>query len=199
MKRLDARILIGLLLIGLGGLAMLDTLGYLEVTGSWIIASFFLIAGVLFLYTFATGQWWASLPGMAMLGLAGAILLQNDLGGMAFLACLGIGFWLWYLVRRDYWWAIIPGGVLITLALEAGIPELVRGLDSGIIFFFGLAVTFALVAWLAKLKWAWWPAAGLAAMGLLVGLESILATGFFWGAILIAAGGYLIYRTYKRS
>ncbi|MBN1304098.1 MAG: hypothetical protein JXA13_06650 [Anaerolineales bacterium] len=198
MKNLDVRILIGVLLIGLGGLAMLDTIGYLNVTGSWILGSIFVIGGAVFLYTFAAGQWWAATPGMAMLGLAGAVFLPGDLGGMAFLVSLGIGFWLWYLVRKDFWWAIIPGGVLITLGLEAGVTDHVPGLDSGVIFFLGLAVTFALVVWLAKAKWAWWPAGILAAMGLFVGIESFVASGFIWGAALMVIGGYLIFRTYKK-
>ena len=37
-----------------------------------------------------------------------------------FLGTIGLSFWVIYLTRRDFWWAVIPGGALMTLALVAG-------------------------------------------------------------------------------
>ena len=200
MKRLDVRILIGVLLIGLGGLAMLDTMGCLQLTGDWFFGVIFVLAGAAFLYTFAAGTWWAALPGMGLLGLAGTVFLPGNWSEMAFLLSLGIGFWLWYLARREFWWAIILGGLFVSISLEAGLDHLILPvLDSGIVFFLGLAGTFALVAWLTRAKWVWWLAAGLTILGLLVGLESVTASGIVWGILLIGVGGYLILRTYRQG
>ena len=32
-------------------------------------------------------------------------------GGALFLGSIGLAFWVIYFVRRDFWWAVIPGGV----------------------------------------------------------------------------------------
>lgn len=49
------------------------------------------------------------------------------LAGPAFLGSIGVGFALVYLADRSHWWAIIPGGVLGTLAAVAAIDEVGYG------------------------------------------------------------------------
>jgi len=70
---------------------------------------------------------WHVLAGPAVLGIPGLIFAQVFVG------------------NRDQWWAIIPGGVLLTLAAIAFIDGLLPGLDTGWLFFLGLAITFGLV------------------------------------------------------
>ena len=78
-------------------------------------------AGVfLWVYFTRPEQWWAIIPGLALLGLA-LIGLQESLDllpgsnwtGAVFLGCLGLAFWLVYLRRQEQWWAIIPGAIPI--------------------------------------------------------------------------------------
>jgi hypothetical protein len=89
---------------------------------------------------------------------------------------------------------MIPGGVLVTLAVVAGLDGI---LDGGAIFFLGLAGTFALVAVLPSdqvdTRWAFIPAAGLAVLGLSLGVSipgSVL--NLLIPSLIILAGGYLL-------
>ncbi|MBP2018057.1 hypothetical protein J2Z79_001456 [Symbiobacterium terraclitae] len=70
---------------------------------------------------------WHVLTGPVVLGIPGLIFAQVFLG------------------NRDQWWAIIPSGVLLTLASIAFIDGLLPRLDTGWLFFLGLAITFGLV------------------------------------------------------
>jgi hypothetical protein len=67
------------------------------------------------------------------------------------------------------------------------------------VFFVGLALTFLLVALLARMRWAYYPALALG----VIGLFSLLAIGgianFVWAGILVIAGVYLIIRYFRSS
>lgn len=204
MKNIRGRAVWGIILIVLGALFLLQEL---RLIGSafqylWIVVSF--AAGAAFLWTFATStqNWWAAIPGLALLGLSVASLedIFNlfptvDVGGMAFLGGLGLSFWLIYARRQDHWWAIIPGGVLLTLAAVAGLDDF--GLDyGGGIFFLGLGLTFVLVALLpspgADTRWSFIPAAVM----LILGFTQLTELGEdilnYWPAILILVGVYVL-------
>jgi hypothetical protein len=67
-------------------------------------------------------HWWALIPGLTMTGSAVAIFLEevNLISGEAvggiIVGSIGLGFLLIYVVDRRQWWALIPGGVLGTVA-----------------------------------------------------------------------------------
>jgi hypothetical protein len=211
MRRIDVRILIGGLLIGAGILFMLQTLNIIPDAWSilWILA--FLVGSGVFLYIYITdrAQWWALIPGMVLLGLAGTIFVDtyfsavSDLAGALFLGSIGVGFWLVYLTHRDFWWAIIPGGVLLTLSAVTGLEDYVEGDAGGGIFFIGLALTFLLVAFLAKPRenfwWAYIPAGVLFVLGVfLIGpLQTVF--NYIWPVALILAGGALLIRNLRKN
>jgi hypothetical protein len=107
-----------------------------------------------------------------------------------------MSFWIVYLTGRERWWAIIPGGILVTLAFVSALPERAAGIDSGAVFFVGLALTFLLVALLANLSWAYWPAAVLGAFGVLLLVTSQLSLASYLGAAaLILVGAFIIWRS----
>ena len=124
MKRVDFRILIGAGLIVMGALMLLERLGLFRGVVDLFWGAVFLIGGAYFLYRFASNpsiDWWAAIPGFALVGLASESLLPRmfgDWGGLFFLGALGLSFFAVYLSGRHRWWAIIPGGVLITLAVS---------------------------------------------------------------------------------
>jgi hypothetical protein len=202
-KRLDPAIVGGLILILTGALYLLQTMGILDNVGDIFWGAIFLAAGALFLFAFFTGSWWAVIPGCVLAGIGALILLPDSLevyGGALFLGSIALAFWLvFFTAPRERWWALIPAGVLTTLAAVTFLPDLVGGLATGSIFFFGLALTFLLVALLAGMRWAYYPAAALALVGLLAlfALEDV--ANYAWAAALIAGGGYLVYRALRRS
>ena len=206
-KWLQSRLLWGCLLI-VGGLALLlQQMGVPLIGGVfWSIILGF--AGVPFIIEFINhrANWWALIPGCALLGLGATSLvgtllpaLAAFLGGAIFLGSISLGFWLVYVFKREFWWAIIPGGVLATLALVSMSGINGFGIDTGGLFFLGLGLTFALVAVLpnpvGSIKWAWIPAAVLLIMGVLISAASSSWINYVWPVALILGGGLLLYRT----
>jgi hypothetical protein len=205
MKRFDPRIIIGTLLILAGGLGFLQAFGFLRDASDVFWGIVFLVAGGAFLLMFssgfASGQWWAVIPGLVLAGIGVVILLPDwldDLGGAVFLGAIGLSFWAVYLSGRDRWWAIIPGGVLLTLAAVSAFDEVFRGIDTGGIFFLGLALTFLLVALLANMGWAYWPAGALGVFGVFLFFQSqVYLLTYIGAATLIGVGVLIILRSLR--
>ena len=204
MKRFDPRIVIGTLLILAGGLGFLQAFGILRDASDVFWGLVFLAAGGIFLFmfagSFASGGWWAAFPGFVLAGIGVLILLPDaldNIGGALFLGAIGLSFWAVYLTGRDRWWAIIPGGVLFTLAVVSALPErLMGGTDSGVVFFLGLALTFLLVALLANMRWAYWPAGVLGVFGVFLFFQSqIYLLSYIGAAALIGVGIFIILRS----
>jgi len=202
-KRVDPAIVGGLALILAGALFLLRTMGLLDNVGDVFWGAIFLSAGALFLFAFFTGSWWAVIPGCTLAGIGVLILLPDSLekfGGAVFLGAIGLAFWLVYVTApRVRWWSLIPAGVLTALAATTILPDLVGGRATGSIFLFGIALTFALVALLAGMKWAWYPAGVIAVLGLisLLALESL--SNYIWAGALILGGGLFIFRAMRRN
>jgi hypothetical protein len=211
MKK-DFTLLWGVLLIlaGLLFLAQTWSAGSVFPGGVWagVWAAIFTGAGLTFGWVFVTdpsGSWWAAIPGMSLLAL-GMVTGAHSLGwdtesawlGSLFLGMIGLSFWLIYAFRRDCWWAIIPGGALFTLAAVALVSTWAEGIVAGAVFFFGLALTFGLVAVLpaehGRMGWALYPAVVLAILGVVVLLSLGSIANYLWPLSLIAAGLWLLYR-----
>jgi hypothetical protein len=210
MKRLDGSFLLGLTLIGAGALFLMQSFGLFGSLENAFWALAFGAGGVGFLAALARNRehWWAAIPGCALLGIGLLIALDGlapalaqGWGGPLFLAMLGLGFWVVYLVRPVYWWAIIPGGTLFTLALVAGLSEMMAGDAGGWVLFLGLSATFGLVYLLPtnerRMTWALYPAAAMLAMAVLVMAAMGQVVNLFWPAALILAGVYMVYRTLR--
>jgi len=91
--------------------------------------------------------------------------VPETLGGVLFLAAIGLAFWVIYFTKRELWWAVIPGGAMFTLALVAGLESVFEGAEMGGVFFLGLGLTFVLLYFVptpqGRMKWALIPAAVL--------------------------------------
>lgn len=209
MKRFDWRVLVGILLVVVGGLLLLQTFNVFRFVWEVVWSVLFLAAGAGFLVVYLGREedWWAVIPGMALLGI-GALIglsvigLADLIGGAVFLGALSLAFWLVYLRRRDNWWAVIPGGVLATLAVVAGLEQVIPWAETGGVFFMGLALTFGLVYLLptphGQMTWALIPAAVLFVVGLIVVLATSSVFQYLWPLVLILIGGYLVLRALRR-
>ena len=176
-----------------------------------IIVCFLMAGGLIFLYTFLTERtryWWAVIPGFALLGLAALIFLDQflprigeTLGSMIFLGGIGLSFWVIYFQKRAHWWAMIPGGVMFTLALVTIVSYVFGGDWAGGVFFVGLGLTFGLLYLLptpyGKMKWAIIPAAVLVVMGVLVTAATTGSLAGLGGAVLILVGLFVLFRMFR--
>lgn len=211
MKRLDITSLIGISLLGIGALLLLQNLGLFRFAWDLIWGLAFAVGGVVFLLVYSRNreQWWALIPGFTLLGIGALVALDGILpggtgnwGGALVLGAIGLAFCALYFTRRDFWWALIPAGALLTLALVAGASEFAHGDLSASLFFFGLAITFGLVYLLptpeGRMDWALIPAAVLLLLALiLLGAQTNLL-GYIGPGLLLVAGLYLIFRTIRR-
>src|SRR5215813_12710478 len=102
MKRFDVRVLAGAALILLGLLLLLERMGLFHGASDIFWGVVFLAGGAYFLYRFFTNmgnEWWAAIPGFALVGIGSDDLLSGLLGnwgGFFFLGCLSLGFFAVY-------------------------------------------------------------------------------------------------------
>jgi hypothetical protein len=193
------RRLLGGALVAVGVLALLGTLGLAPALSNVVGVALFAALGVAALaLARRTGSHWAMAAAFPAFGLALAILLPGDAGGAAFLWSLAAGFLSLFLAERSRWWALIPSGVLLTLGTIAAWGGGTGDATGGVLFFLGLALTFAAVWKLPPHPQAWavYPAAALAGIAVLVGT---MAGGWLLPLALIAVGVYLVVRAQRTS
>ena len=212
MRALSSRLFWGLVLIVGGILLLLDTFGIFKGGALfWTIAT--AVAGVLFLSVFFTNRqnWWALIPGVIFLAIAVSVGFDSFLPGFSasrvagpiILGGIALSFLFVYLAERSNWWAIIPAGVMATIAIVAIVDTTVSSAASGGIFFLGLGITFALVALVptasGQMRWAWIPALILGLMGLLILLAAEKLINYIWPSALILAGIFMLWRSLRRK
>jgi hypothetical protein len=122
--------------------------------------------------------------------------LSGNAAGGLFLALLGAGFATVYVSNKTRWWALIPAGALLTLALIAWLSAIRPGLDMGWLFFLGIAITFAVLFLVSKKRWAIYPALGSLVLVLFIFLSS--QTGSIVISLaLVTIGALLFWRQGK--
>lgn len=206
VKWLESRVLWGSLLILAGVVFLLQNIFHIDI-GAFFWAVLLAMAGAVFITVFISNRqlWWALIPGFTLLGVSATVFISNYLprlegvlGGFFVLGGIGLAFVVIYLNDRRFWWALIPAGVLFTVAIISVVEGLFGGLETGGIFFIGLGLTFAAVAIFpapqGKMRWAWYPAAVLTVMGLLIAAAAENLINYVWPVALILGGLVLIYR-----
>lgn len=211
MKRISLEQLLGGVLTAVGVLALLLNLGLFGAAASLIWALLFGAGGVALLGVVAQNRerWWALIPGATLLSLGLLIALTTfapvfgaAVGGSIFLGGIGAGFLAVYLLRPQFWWALIPAGTLLTLAVVAGMGGAIASQLTGAVFFGGLALTFALVAVAppdAPRRWALIPGAVLLTMAALSLIGSPTAFNILGPSLLILGGLALLYRALRHK
>jgi hypothetical protein len=210
MKRRLLTALVGLILILVGLALSLEQWGVLTVS-DYLWSAIFAVAGLgfLFVYLQDSQHWWAVIPAFTLFGLAGLLAWEQaaprglrDWSASFLLGGIGISFWIIYLSNQEHWWAIIPGGVMITIAAVTGISATVEGAADGGIFLLGLGLTFALLSLVrtphGRLRWALIPAGVLLVLGAMLTAASTQLLRYVWPAALILAGAAVIVRMLLR-
>ena len=182
-----------------------------HVNGNLIGALFLYAVALPFLLVYLRDRTrrWALIPAIAV-GLVGTIpllasLVGGDWMGAAVMFLFSLPFFFVYFRWPENWWALIPAGVFASLGLVVVLGILLpdrpftQGLLSGLLLL-GLGLTFGALWLLRKSRstaWAIYPAVGLLAAALLVGL-SAGNSNLVWAAALLAAGIVLVLYTFLR-
>jgi len=209
-------LLLGAILI-IGGLFLLfGNLGWIDI-GGLLWALVLGGAGIFFvlLYVQDRRQWWAWIPGITLLSIALFLILEEilpgntgDLGGVIVPGGIGLSFLLIYLTTRQHWWAIIPGGALLSISAMIFVQQILPSNmdEAGVgIFFLGLGLTFLALTRIQTekglMKWPMIPGGILLAMGVLFILFGSAAELFpYIGALaLIVVGGFILWRAIRRN
>lgn len=213
MKNLSKQALFGTLLVLAGIVFLVQQIFHLPI-GGLFVSMFFLAGGLVFLYVVLKNKehWWALIPGSTLVGLA-VLIATGDLaprfasmfGGTIFLGAIALGFVGVYLLKPSNWWAVIPAGAVATIALVAGIQN-GHGMLQGGVFFLGIGATFAALGLLPNLKtekWPWIPAAVCFVLGtlIMIGSGALVDSifGWIWAIAFVAAGVYLVVRSFKKK
>ena len=144
----------GVLLIGGGALALAEQMGYIEDLSDTVWIWVFAAVGLLAFLSYALSGWkeWGWLfPAGVFGGLAVTVALAVNnvdsaaVGSPLFFGLL-IPFGAAYLTDRTRnWWALIPGGVMLFLALTTLLVDSVGGEWVGSMFLFLIGLSFFVV------------------------------------------------------
>ncbi len=212
MKKGMSTLIWGGALVIVGALFLLQSLGIVADIGPMVWAAATAIVGAVFTGLFISNrsQWWTIIPGLSLLGLAALIgtghaapALSEVIGVPLFLGALGASFWVVYLTQRNLWWAIIPGGVLVSVAVLVLIEALSPPFDVGWVILLGIAATFLGVSFVTteegkRLTWALVPAGVLGLVGLIIMASEIAVLRYVWPGVMILLGLFFLYRYFQR-
>jgi hypothetical protein len=198
--------------VGTGAIAATIWMAEAGVPGETIGGLFMIAISLPFWAAFLAGprqNWWGLIPGGITAAIGVVVLLTNVVTpgawvGTLIMLAIATSFFTVYVYNRRNWWALIPAGVMTSVAVMI----LVTGADRepvvqvrlvlGVLFA-GLAATFAAV-WLLhgreETDWAKYPAVGLGAMALLaivLGPQIELV----WPLVLVLIGVWLLIRAVR--
>ena len=199
----------GLLLIAAGGVALAQQMGYIDQFSDKVWIWVFAFVSLLALLNYALSGWkqWGWLfPAGVFGGLALIVALAvsgYDNPAMASPLFFGllIPFAAAYLTDRTHnWWALIPGGVMLFLALTTLLVDTARGEWVGALFLFMIALSF-LVVYLSNRTRTW--ALLVAYIVGVLGIAPLMSTGgrdaAYFGPIFLFAVALPFFIVYFRS
>ena len=200
------RFLVGGVLVVSGLLALLSTLFNIHL-GGFLWSILFTAGGLVFLYFLVTDRnsWWAAFPGFTLLGIGSSIGLSeiapraaNTVSGALVLGGIGLSFIVVYLLQREFWWAIIPAGVMTSLVGMILLEPLLGG-EAAWVFLLGLGATFGVLYLIPetngeRMTWALYPAGALTLVAAVVMINTAAWAAYVFPVLLILGGILLVVR-----
>ena len=138
--------------------------------------------------------------GVPLIVLGVLFLLNNFFGlghffGVLIPGAIGAAFLYVFYYDRRHWWAIIPGGILVSSAFSGLVGY---GWGRGSLQTIGVGLTFLAVWYFTgpehRQRWAIWPGGILFVIGVLQLLSALAVWGVIWPLILIGIGVYSLTR-----
>ncbi|HUF00396.1 MAG TPA: hypothetical protein VMN99_14155 [Anaerolineales bacterium] len=200
----------GLLLIGAGGVALAQQMGYIDQFSDpqvwiWVFAIVSLLAFINYALS-GWKQWGWLFPTGVFGGLALIVALaEANVDSAAVASPLFFGLLIpfvaaYFTDRVQNWWALIPGGVMLFLALTTLLVDSTGGEWVGALFLFMIALSF-LVVYLNNRSRTW--ALLVAYITGVLGIAPLMSTGgrdaAYYGPIFLFAVALPFFLIYFRS
>ncbi len=210
MKKLGHTFYWGVSLLVGGAILMAANLGQFDQWTELIVLGVIglsALSGVVFLIGYAGNRerWWLWLPATTLLALAAVVYLgHNNIFPVNWLLSLlafgvSVGFFVIYLLDNKHWWAVVPGGLLLALAILVGLAAKFGPRDLAGFFFVALGVVAGLVYLVRLGKKEAWPAALFTVLFVTLGFLLLSLEGWergalsrFWPAVLVLLGVVVI-------
>ncbi|MBN1318316.1 MAG: hypothetical protein JXA42_22735 [Anaerolineales bacterium] len=200
MKKHSVMKIWGGLLVAIGLMLLLGNFGLYNSVGRllWALILGGISAPFLLVFVSDKNQWWSLIPGCTLAGIALSLFTHGALSAIIINGSIAVAFFFIYLSDRDNWWALIPGWVMTCVSLIIFMGWI--GLEWLIAPFvmFAIAVPF-LVVYLVDRE-QWWsliPGGIMTGIGVLILMGEIFSTKTLGPALLILAGIWLIYRSFR--
>lgn len=215
IKAQSNHFLIGLFLIILGALLLLNSIGRISLDEENVMSIIFFSGGAVliaahFLYK---KELWTLIAGSCGVFIGSAIyigesqVLPDEIIGAILFVIIALLFFNALRAGRKNWWALIPGGFCLIIAVHIFLDTMWWIPDEyhGIAFFIGGGVIFGIIYFLRdetyKLDWAKYPAIILFSIGGLILLTADFSntfSRFLFPVIIIGAGALLVYHATKK-
>lgn len=199
----------GVLLIGAGLLALADRMGYIDQFSPQVWTAVFAGIGLLGFISYALSGWqqWGWLfPAGVFGGLAAVVALAtSNVDSAAVATPLFLGLLLPFAVayltdRARNWWALIPGGVMLFLALTTLLVDTAGGEWVGALFLFLIALSFLFVYLNNRSRtWALLVAYILAVLAVAPAMASGGELAAYYGSVFLFAVAVPFFVVYFRS
>lgn len=195
------RVIIGIGIIFAGILFLLKQIFFPQL-GDFLWPFLLVGGGCVFLYFYfiEKSAWWAAIPGVILIafGVAAALaaFISENVMGAIILGGISLAFIAVFKRTPHNWWAIIPAGILMTLAINV-----LFNWENGGLFLLGLAATFGILFIIpsSKQPWAIFPASILGGLGMVVLFISLDLSRYFIPLIVLGAGIFLIVKSLRES
>jgi len=214
MKSQSKHFLIGLFLIILGALLLLNSIGRISLDEENVMSIIFFSGGAVliaahFLYK---KELWTLIVGSCGVFIGSAIyigesqVLPDEIIGAILFVIIALLFFNALRAGRKNWWALIPGGFSLIIAVHILLDTMwIPDEYHGIAFFIGGGIIFGIIYFLRnetyKLDWAKYPAIIVFSIGGLILLTADFSntfSRFLFPVIIIGAGGLLVYHATKK-
>lgn len=180
------------LLLALGFLMLIFNSGILGALPSftWFVL---LMLGAAFFWLWSKPKllYWQRLLGFSLIAIV-AIASGGRFSASAALGFPALGFVLTYLHDRRRWWAMIPAGLLASLAMLLSFNALLPKWDATPILFLGFAATFAWLYLTCAKRWAIIPTIVFILLTVLLNDPQGTMPGWILPVILIATGVFML-------
>ena len=195
MAKKRSNLVLGIALILLGGLLLLETMGFLPAFTALVWAAIFGSASVFFFATYlyrGREEWFWFIPAFVSGGLALVIALplagvEGVWSGALFMASVSAPFWLIYLLNREeHRWALIPGYATAVITAIILVSEGWSGELVGTLVMWSIALPFFAVY--LRNREHWWPLIPgfiMAGMGFVVLLATQSPDAFIGTIVLL--------------